>query len=615
MKRTLSSTLFSLLAYLVVAQPCVIYEETFDGGIPASWEAGPGFPQGAVWQWSATGRADSALLNGISTAALFWNFRPSIASPTAGNGAAMYNSDVYDSGGVSIGAGPFAGTHSGTLASPAIDCSGYDTVYLRFNQYARANANDVSTLVEVSGDGGQSWAGYPINKDIVENGSCPPDDVVLIDISEQASFQPDVRVRFTWHGRYYFWLIDDVQLITPPELELQLSHINYAPASFAQPAWQAAADTFHFAARASNLGFETADSLMLKVSILRVMASNTTLAYSDSTIVSGFPGLAKDSAIALPNYYVPQLPEGEYLLRYELSAIGQADYNPTDNMLQYPFRVSNRKFAKEDDIDFGARPLGTGDYRAANYYRVSPLAADNFIIDKAIFSAAVNPAEGTLAGKHVNILFYKVKDIVSPDFSNFDTLSDNSLELIGYGSYTFSPTDVNFSLISVALESTQGGPVPLEPGARYFLSCAYEGSSNIVLQAFNDDIEYFHISSLIYAQGLWFLGGFGPEVAAVLRMETMMAPTPTHEALPDEALRLFPNPAQDVLQLDVSLEQGGPAMLIIADVQGRVLHIMEYEQLQEASLRFSLAGYSAGAYLLRLSTAQGQRTLPFTVVR
>ena len=612
MKNILFSIASMMLAYTIGAQPNILFEETFSGGIPSNWEISAGYPEGAVWQWSATGRGDSARIHAVQTPALFWNNRPPIASPSAAGGVAMYNSDVYDSGGVNVGQGPFPGNHSGSLTSPAIDCSGQEIVYLKFNQYARANANDVSTRLEVSSDGGLNWADFPINRAVTENGSTLPDDIVVLDISAVAANQAAVQLRFTWQGRYYFWLIDDIQLITPPELELQLGDLFYAPSNFAQPTWQIATDTFYFAARISNLGNQPAANVILKASILRIQASGTSQVYSDSILIPELPALCKDSAISLSSPYIPMLPEGEYRLRYELSAAGQEDFNPADNVRQLPFRVSSRQFAKEDDLDFGARPLDNGDYRIANFYHISPLAADNFFVERATFSVAVNSAEGPLAGKQASILLFKVKETVSPDFSNFDIASDESLELVGVGDYIFSESDLNFSLISVPLQTLNGNPIILEPGSRYFLSSAFEGPSNVLLQAFNDDIDYFQLSTVVF-RNKWFLDGFGPGLAAVLRMQVELVASPARETLREEALKVFPNPAMDMLNVEVNLQQGSPAMVILATASGQVLKVLEFNSIREEKLTIGLGGLPAGAYLLRLSTDQGVKTSPFVI--
>jgi hypothetical protein len=106
---------------------------------------------------------DSALVNEENIAALFWGTNDPIDSPSAANGCAMYNSDVYDGGGITVGGGPYPGTHSGSLTSPSIDLTGQEAVTLVFHQYARANAPMVSTLVEVSNDSGETWTDFPFN--------------------------------------------------------------------------------------------------------------------------------------------------------------------------------------------------------------------------------------------------------------------------------------------------------------------------------------------------------------------------------------------------------------------------------------------------------------------
>lgn len=192
--------------------PLIFYEEQFAGGIPDEWETGPGSPEGAVWQWSASGEADSALVNGMPTPALYWEDRSPIASLSPENGCAMYNSDVYESGGIAEGEGPFPGDHSGSLTSPAINCTDYDNIVLTFRQYARARTSEASTLLEVSPDSGMTWIPFDINTDIIEDAETPNDDLVIVNITAVAANQPNVRLRFSWSGSYYFWLLDDVRL-------------------------------------------------------------------------------------------------------------------------------------------------------------------------------------------------------------------------------------------------------------------------------------------------------------------------------------------------------------------------------------------------------------------
>ncbi|HMQ50073.1 MAG TPA: T9SS type A sorting domain-containing protein [Saprospiraceae bacterium] len=611
MKKNVLTLLFAIGFFASIgAQPFIIFEEQFDGGIPETWEIGAGEPEGAIWQWSADGQADVAEVAGELVEALYWGGDP-IESPSVANGVAMYNSDVYDSGGTTVGGGPFPGTTVGTLTSPSIDCSEHPIVYLKFNQYARSNANAVATLVEVSSDGGQSWTDYPINRRVVENNSTNPNDVEIIDISEVAANEADVKIRFTWDGRYYYWLIDDVQLITPPQKEWVLGDIFYPPASFAQPVSQVATDSFGFSADVTNLGDQPISNLVLKISILN--SSNTAI-YVDSIVVETFPALTKDSTLQIEKLYAPELNTGDYALRYDVYSLDDADFNPTDNARREAFRVTSNLFAKEDDLDIAFRPSVGGDYQVGNMYLMSPNAGNNFTASTITFAAAKNSSDGPLAGSEVTFLMYKVKDNIPANFAGFETSSNESLDLVGFGSYAFVNGDENFELLNTELVNLDGNPIALEAGARYFLVASYVDQDNVIFHAFDDDVDYFQISTVVFADE-WSLGGFGPENSAVLRMRINMAPVTTQDILEASSLQLFPNPVTDRLSAEVVLDQPETVLLILADMNGQVLEVREREKVQRDRFEFSMDHYPAGNYLLRLSTPQGVATKPFTLVK
>ena len=68
----------------------------------------------------------------------------------------------------------------------------------------------------------------------------------MINISTIAGNQPDVKVRFTWNGRYYYWLIDDVQIVETPKHNIALGDFFYPAASYAQPVTLIDTDTMAF---------------------------------------------------------------------------------------------------------------------------------------------------------------------------------------------------------------------------------------------------------------------------------------------------------------------------------------------------------------------------------
>ncbi len=603
------------------AQQTIIWEEQFDGGIPETWTIGPGAPAGAIWQWSASGRADSAMLL-EPTSALLWNDKGPIESPSMNNGAAMYNSDVYDTGGIGFGGGPFPGQHSGSLISPLVDLSEHADVFLKFNQYAHANGAAVSTLLALSTNGGSSWTDIPINGDIVLNNASAPDDVQLIDISDIAGGQDSVQIRFTWDGRFYFWLIDDVQFIETPANNLALgSNVHYPPSSYAQPESQISTDTLEFFADISNFGSQDQTNVVLKAWISNLGGD---ILFQDSTIVAELPAGTTDFSVSVNNVFIPQdlIVEEIYTVHYFVYSLDDpdSDISMDDNSYAANFTVTETIFAKEDGN--GLEGVGQdADWMIGNVYEMSPneLIDGQFQAASALFSASRNNLLGPLAGEQVSLMLFKVNPEVLPDWSNFDLTSigqEDDLELISRDTFLFPEGYQNFELAEVSLNNLNGSGQPvLEPGARYILAAAYEGAANNILHSSDKDIAYDQVSSIVFVDQ-WSLEGFGQKNAALLRLNLDLVLQTDDEELPDGALQLFPNPVRDKLNIQINTSSREEALLITADTSGRVLNYQVLENLDTANqLDLNVSGYSEGQYLIRLVTKNGSLTKFFVVVK
>jgi hypothetical protein len=561
--------LLSLFGNSIFSQPTIIFQEDFNGGLPTGWQITEGDPIGATWQWSATGKADSALVDDEPISAIFWNNRPSIQSPSAANGVMMFNSDAYDSAGIGIGDGPFPGNQSGHLISPIINCQFHPIVYLKFHHYARALRNHPSTRVSISTDNGESWVDVPLYHPVTESQSTMPSAMELIDISAIAGGAPNVRLRFSWVGRYYFWLLDDVELITAPDVELSLTSANYPPTSFAKPYSFISADTFRFSAGISNLGQLETDSITLKISLFEVLGPLETILYSDSIVINALPAFCLDSLIQVPNFFLPVLPEGDYRLSYEVEVLHLTEFSYFNNKKNFPFRVTSDEFAKEDDIDVGLRPEEGGDYEVGNIYKLSGSEFDLYKVDEVTFSAAKEETDGSLDGENVVISLYEISEDVLPDFSNFQTTNYNDLTLLGVTNFTFPEMSQDFQFFHTPLLSILGDDLTLCGGKRYLLSARYEDSASSIFHSFNDDIDYNRTSTIVYRNG-WFTEGFGTERAAVLRLDlSILSPNSTHS---EEAISwsVFPNPANDLVQIKAS-QTIENANLVITNSKGQIV--------------------------------------------
>ena len=147
-----------------------------------------------------------------------------IASTTAANGFALFDSDLLCSG----------DQIADLTTLNSINCSGNSSVFISFEQYYRRF--DDSTIVFVSSDN-INWTGFPLNTTVLNNEYCTGGtanvnpDLVNIDISSVAANQATVWIRFEFYspstfvgpaglpGCGYSWMIDDVSLFEPSAVD------------------------------------------------------------------------------------------------------------------------------------------------------------------------------------------------------------------------------------------------------------------------------------------------------------------------------------------------------------------------------------------------------------
>ena len=116
-----------------------------------------------LWQWKENGAADQGAFSGGPD-------QLPIDSPTACNGAMVFDSDFHDNNGenISQGQGPCPAPQEGSLVSPPIDLSGVSGgLALSFYQDVRQFASEY--YVGYSLDGGATWIETQINTDIAQN--------------------------------------------------------------------------------------------------------------------------------------------------------------------------------------------------------------------------------------------------------------------------------------------------------------------------------------------------------------------------------------------------------------------------------------------------------------
>ena len=534
---------------------------------------------GEVWTWSD------------DPGALTFGSQPDFGATTAANGFILFNSD-----------GNGENVHDVTITSPVIDCSGQSTVFLSSeNQYAYFSTGGTSVAeVGVSIDGGD-FLYRQILADVEQNALTDAVQPVAIELPEAAN-QSNVRIQFRWRGNFeYAWKIDDINLSSMDPTPLNDLTLFQPRSAFNFETPVSMIDTVFMAFGIQNNGL--ADQFNVSASANISGSNGDTFDTTETTDT-----LQADSTVffLFDESFIPS-GEGNYTLTYTTSS-DSTDSNEMDNEALAFFRITEDIFSKDDNIVANAtQPLNIGDFwEIGNYYVVPNGGYEAY---EAEFSVASNG--NAHQGQQVTVFLYKVKEDSDPLVS----LSDDDLDVVGFGEYTFT-NEENFDIVTVGLddliEATPG--VVLEEGAGYILTIQYTPDMFVPYSALP---YWFDIATVSRGDGGdWFNGGFGPEITALCRMRIREegAVSTQEPQLEESKLNLFPNPVKDQLTLELALEDINEQVEIqIIDATGKTMFRNIYENIQKETLNFVTAKYPAGNYFLHVRTAEGVKSERFVV--
>jgi hypothetical protein len=210
----------------------VVYSETFTNGIPPGWTT-TGTANGiansnAVWVYRGPSTSPSNATG--SRGAFSGNFSV-IQSPTVANGFVIFDSDYLDNNGINnnfCGTGVLAcAPHYSTLTTSTFNLHQHSNVELRFFQYYRrfqgpgGVSNLPATYVDISTNDGVTWSNtITINSDVWLNATTTSSSFKSLDISQFVDNQSNVKIRFRFDGAYYFWQVDDLEIVATPKFQL-----------------------------------------------------------------------------------------------------------------------------------------------------------------------------------------------------------------------------------------------------------------------------------------------------------------------------------------------------------------------------------------------------------
>lgn len=598
--------------------------------------------------WTVVGVACGG---GVSADSAKWVFCPNGALPTKGayqgtggvvnspskaDGAMGFNSDYFDNGGVAgaFGTGKCPTPHAGYIQSPSLDCSGQSSVELRFYQAIREFYAD--QRIDVSNDGGVTWVGYPVNTDVVTN-SAHINNQIAVNISKTAAGHSDVRLRFVYDIRpsnaagYYYWVVDDIQLWSLPDNDLSIKNVYFCPNSYNTPEFAIKTDTFQFIADIQNVGGKTQKNVIFKAEVLKGSA----VVYSDSMLVDSIaPGLQttiangsllepnSDSSFVLPKLWAPNLnaDTATYYIRYSVYASNQADEKASDNTKQLPFKVSTFSYSKDDGRNISnTSPASTtiDHWSVGAVYNIGNYTGDITFRD-VLFNCSRTSANGNLSTTSATLIVAEVNKALGSGLNLTDDTEEYGLaETSDFIARGINEIQFNAKLADTLLitpiDYTDGvSKVVAKNDTRYFVFVKYGDRLTNHGYSRNSYKNYNSGASLVYVDK-WYTAGFGNTLQPVIRVNLELKSANDDIDLPESVLKLYPTPADKEMTAEVNFDKTTEATITIADYTGKILSMKDYDGLKNDKLQINTSDYTSGAYLMRIGTKEGTRTVKFVV--
>lgn len=531
---------------------------------------------------------------------------PALASPTAANGWAIFDCDLYNTP-ISNGVEDV----SGSMSTPSIDCSALTSVIVEWSQYFRYCCFSASPLtLEVSTDGGNNWTVFPAQGNFVPSANTLSANPLTtkVDISCAAAGQSNVLVRWGYNTAvaagysHYFWGIDDISIYdnaSTNDLEiLQVTNGDvfniweYRVTPFEQRVF-AADGGLLVGVIYKNNGSADQTNTVINIDILDVTGAIVGNAVSDLFTMEAFgntpecPSFLNDTLYISTNWEPAAI--GDYTIRATISSLDAADETPTNNTMDKGIVYSTDEYGHDDEagLDLEITP------------RASDTSAGEF--DPTGYGAFYTvPNPGSMA-YGVTAWFGPTTD----DLADFSAIlfegSPNDAVVLAAQDYTVDPAWVNAGYQYFPYDVA----VDLIPGTAYFGAVLNENTSPLQLTiAADSDSDSDNSTSVYEIAGdgtfVWFGSqNWSPAVRLILSERVAV------DEINSENLSFFqlaPNPAVDVTRVNFQLKANSNVAYEVRDINGKLISFSNMGKFSAGKNSFDLnvSSFENGNYMVSL---------------
>jgi hypothetical protein len=537
-----------------------------------------------LWSNSFNTPSDWVINNTAGTPGLGWEFSSNpaaipvaqlspFASTTAANGFLFVNSDANNTA-------DFDGTFINTTAttSATINLTGQPVVRLRYQHNFRWWHD--TRGVSVSADNGVTWTDFEMSNEndySLPNQNAGNPEQTVIDISSIAGNQAQVKIRFyyndhDWWG--WYWAVDDVALFVPEDNDLVMLGGYWGSTG----AWGARLPYYQIplsqlapldiAGIVKNYGALDQNDVVFTAALASGVWSGSS---APEAVLTG----ATDT-ISLTGALTPPPIVATHVINMSVTS-SAIDAVPADNSILAAASVSVNNFIYARDkgtATNGTYNAGDG-FEAGNVFDI--YAAANLSGIDAYIDA------GAVVGAEVYAKLYSVDPTATTTAAAFVFVDESA-------PYILTAADLG-QKITLALSA---GAAPLSAGVSYVVVLGSYGDGGATDDLIISTAGVSEASTSYYydmTNSTWYYTTSTPMVR--MNFDPSVG---VNEVENNLGLRVFPNPANEVI--NISLNKEVSATLTLLDVSGKVVRT---QALNGISTSINTASLNSGVYFVTIN--------------
>ncbi|MBV6652944.1 MAG: T9SS type A sorting domain-containing protein [Mameliella sp.] len=194
------------------------------------------------------------------------------------------------------------------------------------------------------------------------------------------------------------------------------------------------------------------------------------------------------------------------------------------------------------------------------------------------------------------------------DYSTFET--------VGEAVYILNGNESPYELLTAAFPE----PVQLKANGSYLLMVRYNGVNAATgippWYTYSGQESYPGLSTMTFTDQL-YTGGWAGGFRAVVRLhlEGFNPVSIEDQLLSDNKAKVFPNPADETIQLELELEEyADEVRVVLVDLFGQVIERNVYEGIKGGTFTFNTTNLAPGTYFMAIQTPEGQATKRIVVI-